>query len=97
MPPETVVLLLAHQPRQAARNAAAGVDLQLSGHTHGGLIVLFDRLVALFNDGLVSGWYEVDGMPLYVSPGTALWNGFPIRLGVPAEITRLILRAAPGQ
>ncbi|WP_176014224.1 metallophosphoesterase [Victivallis sp. Marseille-Q1083] len=97
VPPETVVLLLAHQPRQAARNAAAGVDLQLSGHTHGGLIVLFDRLVALFNDGLVSGWYEVDGMPLYVSPGTALWNGFPIRLGVPAEITRLVLRAAPGQ
>lgn len=87
------VLLLDHQPKAARRSAAAGVALQLSGHTHGGMIVGFDRVFALANGGFVSGRYEVDGMTLYVSNGTGLWPGFALRLGRPPEMTRITLRA----
>ncbi|WNG58817.1 metallophosphoesterase [Archangium gephyra] len=88
------VILLDHQPKQAALGARAGAALQLSGHTHGGMIVGFDRLIAAFNNGYVSGRYDVEGMPLYVSSGTALWIGFALRLGKPSELTSIVLRAA---
>jgi predicted MPP superfamily phosphohydrolase len=88
------VLLLDHQPREARRAAARGVALQLSGHTHGGMIVGLDRLVARANAGFVSGRYQVGEMTLYVSNGTALWPGFAVRLGKPSELTRFTLRAA---
>jgi predicted MPP superfamily phosphohydrolase len=87
------VLLLDHQPMNARRAAAQGVAVQLSGHTHGGMIVGLDRLVARLNGGFVSGRYAVGGMTLYVSNGTALWPGFAIRLGRPSELTRITLRA----
>lgn len=96
------VILLAHQPRAALENAQAGVDLQLSGHTHGGQILGLDLLVKHFNNGFLSGWYTLDSgrsaparMQLYVSNGAGLWAGFPVRLGVPAEVTRIVLRSAP--
>lgn len=88
------VLLLDHQPGQARRAAARGVALQLSGHTHGGMIVGLDRLVARGNGGFVSGRYAVGGMTLYVNNGTALWPGFALRLGRPSELTRITLRRA---
>ncbi|KQT32118.1 metallophosphoesterase [Sphingomonas sp. Leaf412] len=90
------VLLLDHQPRKARRAAARGVAVQLSGHTHGGMIRGLDRLVAPANDGFVSGRYAVGGMTLYVNNGTALWPGFALRLGVPSELTRITLRAKGG-
>ena len=74
-------------------NARQGVDLQLSGHTHGGQILGAHLLAQWANQGFVSGLYDVEGMQLYVSNGTGLWNGFPIRLGRPAEITQITLRA----
>ncbi|MGL4854774.1 MAG: metallophosphoesterase, partial [Lentisphaeria bacterium] len=40
-----------------------------------------------FNSGFVAGLYHVNDMLLYVNRGTAIWNGFPIRLGIPSEIT----------
>jgi predicted MPP superfamily phosphohydrolase len=86
------VILLDHQPREARRSAAKGVALQLSGHTHGGMIAGLDRLLAPANNGFVSGRYEVGGMILYVSNGTALWPGFALRIGRPPEITRITLR-----
>jgi hypothetical protein len=86
------ILLLDHQPRDARRAAARGVAVQLSGHTHGGMIRGLDRLVAHANNGFVSGRYAVGGMTLYVNNGTALWPGFALRLGVPSELTRIILR-----
>lgn len=95
-PQGVVRILLDHRPGNAAHNAAAGVDLQLSGHTHGGHMVGLNELVARFNQGYVYGWYTVKGMPMYVNAGAGLWSGFPVRLGVPAEIARLTLRAAPG-
>ncbi|RKJ77121.1 metallophosphoesterase [Pyramidobacter sp. CG50-2] len=89
------VILMAHRPEAARENAARGVALQVSGHTHGGMMPGLDRLVARFNGGFVKGWYDVGGMKLFNSPGTSLWNGFPLRLMDPAEITLLTLRAAP--
>ena len=94
-PPGAPVLLLDHQPRRAQQAAAQGVALQLSGHTHGGMIVGLDRLVARGNAGFVSGMYEVAGMTLYVNNGTGLWPGFALRLGRPSELTRITLRPAP--
>ncbi len=92
VPASAPVILMDHQPRNARQNATHKVDLQLSGHTHGGLIVGFDRLFAKPNAGFVSGLYEVDGMQLYVNNGTALWPGMAIRLGRPSELTRITLQ-----
>ena len=98
-PPGAPIILMAHQPRTAPDNALAGVDLQLSGHTHGGQILWLRPLVERFNGGFISGWYNLDKgkgrgeMKMYVSNGAGLWAGFPIRLGVPAEITRIVLRS----
>jgi len=88
------VVLLSHQPIGVAANAGIGIDVQLSGHTHGGMIRGVDQVVKRANGGYVSGAYRIGDMQLYVSNGTGLWNGFPIRLGVPAEITEFILRPA---
>ncbi len=92
VPEDAPVILLDHQPKNAANAARHGVDLQLSGHTHGGMILGFDRVVAKANNGFASGFYEVDGMTLYVNNGTALWPGFALRLGKPSELTRITLR-----
>lgn len=91
-PDDTPIIMLDHQPRNAAVAASAGVDLQLSGHTHGGMMLGFDRLVARANNGFVSGFYDVQGMTLYVNNGTGLWPGFALRLGKPSELTRITLR-----
>ena len=93
-PKAVPVILLDHQPSDARHAAKLGVALQLSGHTHGGLILGFDRLAARANAGFVSGRYDVDGMTLYVNNGTALWPGFALRLGRPSELTRITLRQA---
>ncbi len=85
-------ILLAHQPKTAAENAAHGVDLQISGHTHGGMVFGLDRFVKLLNSGFVSGSYQVGLMRLYVSNGSAIWNGFPLRLGHDSEITLISVR-----
>lgn len=87
------IVLMSHRPIRSTQNAEAGVDLQLSGHTHGGMVVGLDLVVRLANGGFLSGPYDVDGMWLYISKGTGLWNGFPLRLGVPAEITEIVLRS----
>jgi predicted MPP superfamily phosphohydrolase len=89
-----VRILLAHRPGNAAASAAAGFDLQLSGHTHGGQILGLQRIVAEFNEGYLYGWYQLRGMRMYVSSGAGLWNGFPVRLGVPSEIAHITLRRA---
>lgn len=96
--PAAPVILLDHRPGAARANAAHGVALQLSGHTHGGHIVGMDQLVKRANGGYVSGRYTVDGMTLYVSNGAGLWAGFVARIGVPSEITLITLRQGrPGR
>ena len=89
--PDAPRILLAHQPRDAALYSSF-VDVQLSGHTHGGLMFFLQPLLAIFNSGFIEGQYTVNSMNLYVSPGTGLWNGFSCRIGVPAELTHIILR-----
>lgn len=89
--PDDTVILLDHRPGTADNNAAMGVKLQLSGHTHGGMVLGLDQLVKPLNGGYISGRYQVGPMTLYVSNGAGLWNGFPLRLGRPSEITELIL------
>ena len=93
LPAGAFVLFLAHEPVYA-KQAWGRADMQLSGHTHGGLMRGFDKLVALFNGGFVSDLYKIGDMLLYVSRGTSLWKGFPVRLGVPAEITLITLKRA---
>lgn len=94
-PADAPVILLDHQPRLAERAASHGVALQLSGHTHGGMVRGLDQIVARANNGFVSGFYQVGQMQLYVNNGTGLWPGFALRIGVPAELTEFTLRAAP--
>ncbi|GAB6854267.1 metallophosphoesterase [Asaia astilbis] len=92
-PDSAPVILLDHQPSGAGEAAKQGVLLQLSGHTHGGMILGLDRLVARGNAGFVSGRYRLGAMTLYVSNGTGLWPGFALRLGKGSEMTRFHLRA----
>ena len=88
-------ILLSHQPQFGDSIPAKGVDLQLSGHTHGGLLFFLKPLIAHFNNGYVHGLYDTPHCgKLYVSPGTGLWSGFACRIGVPSEITRIILKGA---
>jgi uncharacterized protein len=85
------VVLLAHQPIQAHEAARHGVDLQLSGHTHGGQMVPFNLLVGL-QQPIVSGYGEVDGTKVYVTNGAGFW-GPPVRVGAPPQVTLVELRA----
>ena len=92
IPKGRCTVLLAHRPKTALNSAGTGVVLQISGHTHGGMVLGLDLLVALFNGGWVSGRYEAQGMTLLVSNGTWLWRGFPLRLGRPGEILLITLK-----
>ncbi|MET9930168.1 MULTISPECIES: metallophosphoesterase [unclassified Streptomyces] len=90
--PDLPVLLLAHQPKFVDRAAAAGIDLQLSGHTHGGQIWPFHHLVRL-DQPVVAGLSRHGARTLlYTSRGTGFW-GPPFRVFAPSEITLLVLRS----
>ncbi|EKO3983069.1 metallophosphoesterase [Vibrio fluvialis] len=91
VPSSVPIILMKHQPSDAALADKQGVALQLSGHTHGGMILGLNQIAKYANQGFISGLYQLPTMQLYVSNGAALWNGFPIRLGVPAEITEFTL------
>lgn len=87
--PHRVLLLLAHQPRHLTEAVEAGVDLQLSGHTHGGQIWPFGFLVGLVQP-VVAGLERRGRTWIYVNSGTGFW-GPPMRLGAPAEVTLIEL------
>ncbi len=89
--PARPLILLAHDPSTFSRASRLGVDLQLSGHTHGGQIWPFGWMVRLAVR-FVAGLYERNGSRLYVSRGTGFW-GPPMRLGAPAEITEIALQS----
>ncbi|MFG3710506.1 metallophosphoesterase [Micromonospora sp. NPDC047730] len=89
--PSRAVVLLAHQPVAAVEAAKFGVDLQLSGHTHGGQMVPFNLLVKL-QQPVVSGLGEVDGTKVYVTNGAGFW-GPPVRVGAEPQVTLVELRA----
>ncbi len=83
------VVLLAHQPVQFDEAREHGVDLQISGHTHGGQIFPFGVLTRLVQPFL-SGLHRRGESQIYVSSGTGYW-GPPMRIAAPAEITLLEL------
>src|SRR5207244_387356 len=85
------LILLAHQPAAIREAAAHQVDLQLSGHTHGGQIWPWNYFVYI-QQPYVSGLhrYPNSNSQIYVSNGTGFW-GPPMRLGTSAEITEITL------
>jgi len=92
VPPGLPVVLLAHQPLEVEAAAAAGVDLMLCGHTHGGQLPPFlwlNRLAYRY----VQGWHAVQDMALSISRGTGYW-GPPMRIGAPGEAILYRLRSA---
>lgn len=91
---EHPVVLLAHQPIDVERAAGYGVDLQLSGHTHGGQMWPAHYLVGLAQ-GAVSGLSRVGDTQLYVSTGAGFW-GPPLRVGADPEIAVIELLAEDG-
>ena len=82
-------VLLYHLPRELQAAHKAGVDLQLSGHTHNGQIFPFKYLVKL-QFPYIGGLYRYKNTLLYVSQGTGTW-GPPMRLGSRCEITNIYL------
>jgi uncharacterized protein len=95
-PPQAPVVLLAHQPKQVAAAVAAGVDLQLSGHTHGGQIWPF-HLIVRAEQGALQGLSRPGGnTQLYTTRGAGFW-GPPFRVFAPSEISLLTLRSGRDQ
>lgn len=93
--PDQPVLLFAHQPKQIDAAVAHGVDLQISGHTHGGQIWPFYLLVRLVQPSLHGLTRHGDRTQLYTSRGTGFW-GPPLRIFAPSEITVLTLVCGDG-
>ena len=89
--PSRPVVLMAHQPIAVHDAAPFGVDLQVSGHTHGGQMAPFNLLVRL-EQPVVSGLGRVDGVPVYVTNGAGFW-GPPVRVGAPPQVSVVELRA----
>ncbi|WP_370542087.1 metallophosphoesterase [Amycolatopsis sp. FDAARGOS 1241] len=88
--PGVPVVLLAHQPKQITQAREADVDLQISGHTHGGQIWPFHLLVRL-DQPTLSGLTTHGSTQLYNSRGSGFW-GPPFRVFAPNEITLITLR-----
>ena len=80
--PDDFVLLVSHNPDVTMQEDTSGVDLVLSGHTHGGQITFFGvwapwftirSSITEYGQRFASGWAEArDGTPVYVSNGTAV-------------------------
>lgn len=91
LPPDDFTLFLCHAPDYADSVAHRGIDLQLSGHTHGGqmrLPLLGWCCVPHYGLRYISGLYQVGAMQVYVSRGL---GGPPLRLNCPPEATILTL------
>ena len=90
VPKKVKKIMLAHQPNSIYDVHKAGVDLQLSGHTHGGQFWPF-TYPTKFANAYLAGHYNHDGTQIYVNRGTGYW-GPPLRLGVQSEITLIQLK-----
>lgn len=96
LPPEAFSVLLVHKPGIAPEADARGIDVQFSGHTHGGQFPGLAWIMERFNHGFVRGFYTLPGgMQLFVAPGSAAWIGFPYRFFYTSELTLFTLKRAP--
>ncbi|MCW2697074.1 MAG: Metallophosphoesterase [Modestobacter sp.] len=86
------LVLLAHQPVMVEQARTAGVDLQLSGHTHGGQLWPFDYAI-LLDQPVVEGWSQQGPTQLYVTAGAGNW-GPQMRVGARPEVT--VVELSPG-
>jgi len=96
VPADEATILLAHEPDYADQVARYPVDLQLSGHSHGGQVrVPFVRPLYLpeLARKYIWGLYKIGGLTLYTNPGLGT-VGVPVRMNCPPEITMLTLRRA---
>jgi hypothetical protein len=88
--PDTVNILLSHNPNTFDRAAELGIDLSLAGHTHGGQVALEyisrDLCPARLITPYVRGWFRKTGSHLYVNRGIGTIFS-PVRFGSPPEIT----------
>ncbi|RPE36855.1 metallophosphoesterase [Kitasatospora cineracea] len=82
-------VLMAHQPVTIHDSVRHGVDLQLSGHTHGGQLWPGNYLAELANP-TVAGLERYGDTQLYVTRGAGAW-GPPVRVGAPSDITVVTL------
>lgn len=85
------VLLLSHQPLALQAASFLGVDLMLTGHTHGGQLPPFTWLNRLVYP-VSSGQARVGEMDVIVSNGTGWW-GPPVRVFADPEVIRIVLRS----
>jgi predicted MPP superfamily phosphohydrolase len=90
--PESPILLVAHQPRQVTMAVEGGVDLQVSGHTHGGQIWPFHLLVRIDQPSVAGLRRHGERTQLYTTRGAGFW-GPPLRIFAPSEISVLTLRS----
>jgi predicted MPP superfamily phosphohydrolase len=84
-------LLMYHTPIRLKKAEAAGIDLQLSGHTHKGQLFPFNLITKLVYT-VDSGYARIGKMQIYVSNGVGTW-GPPLRVGAPPEIVQIILQS----
>lgn len=94
VPSDEAVVLLAHEPDYADHVQRYAVDLQLSGHSHGGQVRLPfipPLLLPPLAKKYVWGLYQVGGLTLYTNPGLGTVD-IPARLNCPPEITLLTVR-----
>ncbi|HVG61390.1 MAG TPA: metallophosphoesterase [Hyalangium sp.] len=89
--PDRAAVLLAHQPANFKVAAQRGVDLQLSGHTHGGQLFPMTYFIGLIWEH-AAGLYRHGDAHIYVSRGCGFW-GPPMRVGSPPEIVKVVLTA----
>lgn len=82
-------ILMYHTPIRLKKAEAAGIDLQLSGHTHKGQLFPFNLITKLVYT-VDSGYARIGKMQIYVSNGVGTW-GPPLRVGAPPEIVQIIL------
>ena len=83
------MILLDHQPLETETAASLGIDLQLSGHTHGGQIWPTGAIAKLFQINEINyGLKEIGNYKAIVSSGIGAW-GYPLRLGSKSEIVMI--------
>ncbi len=89
--PDSYRILMSHIPSVVSKIGDEAVDIQVSGHTHGGQIFPFNFMAKAGNAGFVFGEYTVNNIKLLISRGVGYW-GPPMRLGAPNDVIMIDLK-----